>query len=107
MKRVSVKLMEGLCGKRNVFKLDKTHWTILLGSEAKAFVSTLLGEHRLELVFGCVDGKITNVKSVAGRVLIGGIDGGKVVSLVMLAPKLIVRWGATISQGSWRQRNRV
>lgn len=62
----------------DVFKLDKAHGAVLLGSEAQPLVAPHGGEQGLELLLGRVDGQVANVKGIAGRILIRRIDGRKI-----------------------------
>lgn len=74
----SIQLAQCLGGMANVFKLDKAHGAVLLGSEAQPLVTPHRGEQGLELLLGRVDGQVANVEGIAGRVLIRRVDGRKV-----------------------------
>lgn len=62
----------------DVFKLDKAHGAVLLGSEAQPLVTPHGGEQGLELLLGGVDRQVANVKGIAGRVLIRRVDGREI-----------------------------
>lgn len=74
----SIQLAQCLGGMANVFKLNKAHGAVLLGSEAQPLVTPHGGEQGLELLLGRIDGQIANVEGIAGRVLIRRVDGRKV-----------------------------
>jgi hypothetical protein len=95
---VAVELMKSLGREGDVFELYEAHRAVLLGSEAQAFIAPLLGEHCLELVLGRVDRKVAHIESVAWRVLIGRVDWREVVSLVVLATKLITDWRPAVRE---------
>ena len=107
VERVAVELVEGLCGEGDVLELDEAHGAVLLGAEAEAFVAALLGKHGFELVFGRVDGEIADVERVAGRILVGWVDGWVVVALVVLRGKLVVGVGSQGGDGWTRGESRV
>lgn len=65
--------MECLGSEGDILKFDKAHRPILLGAETQSLVSSLLGEHGFQFLFRGIDGQVSDVKCVAGRVLIGGI----------------------------------
>jgi len=61
MERMTIKFVQGFCGKRYVLEFNETHRTVLLRPEAQPFVATLLGKHGLELVLRRVDREVTDI----------------------------------------------
>lgn len=70
---MTLKLCHGLTGIGNVFKLDEAHWSLRFCAETHALVSTALAENLTQLLFTGVRRQVTNIQSVARRILIGRI----------------------------------
>src|SRR2546421_12115171 len=95
MKWMSVEFVESFCGKRDIFKLDKTHRSILFGPEAKSLVSSLLGKHSFELIFRGINRQVPNVQGIAWGVLVGRVNRWIVRALIVLATELMIHCRTT------------
>jgi hypothetical protein len=93
VEHVPVQLVESFGSKGCVFKLDKTHRTVLFGAETKSFVPTLLGEDGFQFVFGSVHGQIADIECVAWRVLVSRVDRRVCRSRKMLRILLVATAG--------------
>lgn len=91
VKWLAVELIQSLGRKRRVLKFNKAHGAVLLGPETETLVSALLGKDGLQLVLGRVNREVSNVESIAGRVLIGRIHGRIVGTMEMLWSHLVRR----------------
>lgn len=91
-----VKCMRGIS---NVLVLDETHGTVLLCTEAKSLESSAFGEERLQFVLAGVDGKISNVQSVAGGILVSGISRRIVMLQVQIPARIVSIWSSGRTSG--------
>jgi hypothetical protein len=81
---VSIKLIERFTSHGHFVEFNETHGTILLVPEAQALVSALFGEESLQLLFGGVWRKVTNIEGIAGRIQVVRIRRGKTMTRSML-----------------------
>jgi hypothetical protein len=83
----------------NVLILDETHGAVLLCAEAKSLEPSALGKQRLQLVLASVDWQVSNVQSIARRILIGGVGRRIVMLQVQISARIVSIWSYARTSG--------